>query len=166
MKLCTFTDWGMQNSVLMSTFSIFDWNCLFCINLVLKIKCLLKLKFDTYTNSNMQNSVVVFTFSALDLKYLFCTNVVQKIEIVNLSWKIVRRLIRIWRVQWWCSFFSFQLKVSFFGKFPKKPFFAEAESLNLDEFECVKFDDDFYFLFLHWEYFFCIIWTIKSKLSV
>ena len=94
-------------------------------------KCLLKVKFDSYTNSNMQNSVVVFTFSALDLKYLFCTNVVQKIKIVNLSWKMVLRLIRIWRIQWWCSFFLFLTEsILFLENFQKNKIFCRSWKLE------------------------------------
>ena len=94
-------------------------------------KCLLKVKFDSYTNSNMQNSVVVFTFSALDLKYLFCTNVVQKIKIVNLSWKMVLRLIRIWRIQWWCSFFLFSTEsILFLENFQKNKIFCRSWKLE------------------------------------
>ena len=39
-----------------------------------------------------------FRFSALDWKYPFWANLVQKIKIVSLSWNLVPKLIRIWRI--------------------------------------------------------------------
>ena len=47
----------------------------------------------------------------------------------NYQFKLILILIRIWRIQWWCSIFYFRPEVSFFGKiFPKKPnLFDEAE---------------------------------------
>ena len=53
----------------------------------------------------MQNSVVVFTFSVLDQKYPFWSNLFRKIIIVSLSWNVEPKLIRICRIQWWCSLF-------------------------------------------------------------
>ena len=62
-------------------------------------------KFGTKTNLNTRNSMM-FTFSVFDRKY-FSVNLVQKTKIVSLSWKLVLRLIRIWRIQLWCSFFFY-----------------------------------------------------------
>ena len=42
-----------------------------------------------------------------DRKYLFLINLVQKIKIVNLSWNLVPRLIRLCRTQWWYLLFLF-----------------------------------------------------------
>ena len=67
--------------------------------------CQLKLKFGTCTNSNVQNSVVMFTFSVFNWNYPFWANLVQKIKIVSLSWNLVPKLIRKYRIQWHCSFF-------------------------------------------------------------
>ena len=67
--------------------------------------CQFKLKFGTYTISNMQNSLVVFIFSVLYGKHSFWADLVQKIKIVNLSWNLISRLIRIWIIQWQCSLF-------------------------------------------------------------
>ena len=51
--------------------------------------------------------------------YLFWANLVQKIKIASLSWKLVLRLIRIWRIQ--CSFFMFSTRsILFFWKFVLK----------------------------------------------
>ena len=95
----------------------------------------------------MQNSMVIFTFSAFDRKYPFWENLVQKVKMVSLSWiliprfqleipfsnkfspvnqnclcwNLVLKLIRIWRIQWWCSLFSvFDQKYPFLGKFVPK----------------------------------------------
>ena len=38
---------------------------------------------------------------------LFWVNLVRKLKIVSLRWKVILRLIRIWRIQWWCSVFLF-----------------------------------------------------------
>ena len=141
----------MQNSMVMFTFSVFDWNYPFWVKLIQKIKmvnlswnlvpkqiwicriqwhcsffycfipekpflgkfgpknqtCQFKLKFGTYTNSNMQNSMAVFNFSVSDRKHSFTVKLVQKMEIVSLSWNLVPRIIRICRIQWWCSLFPF-----------------------------------------------------------
>ena len=37
--------------------------------------------------------------------YSFCAKLVQKIKNVSLSWNLVPRLIRVYRIQWWCSLF-------------------------------------------------------------
>ena len=50
--------------------------------------------------------MTLFTFSILEWKHPFWANLVQKIKIVSLSWNLVPTLIRISRIQWWCSFFS------------------------------------------------------------
>ena len=36
-------------------------------------------------------------------KYPFGANLVQQIKIFSLNWNLVSRLIRIFRIQWWCS---------------------------------------------------------------
>ena len=78
--------------------------------------CQFKLKFGTQTNSNMQNSMVVLTFSVFDWRYAFWGNLVQKIRIGSLSWKLVLRLIRICRIQWWYSLFYCRSEIPFLGK--------------------------------------------------
>ena len=79
-----------------------------------------KLKCSTKNSSNMQNSTVVFTFSILAKEYLFCANLVRKIKIVSLSWNLVARLIRIRRIQWWCSLFPLSTRNTFLGLFGTK----------------------------------------------
>ena len=53
------------------------------------------------------NSIMVFFF-------FFCF----RPEIVSLSWNFVSRLIRICRIQWWCSFYPW--KYPFWNKFGPK----------------------------------------------
>ena len=80
-----------------------------------------KLKFGTSTNSNIHNSMVVFNFSVLDWEYHFWANLVQKVKIVNSNWNLVLRLIQVWRIQWWCSFFPFLTgRFLFWDKFVPK----------------------------------------------
>ena len=65
-----------------------------------------KLKCVTWTNSNMKNSMALFTFSVLDRKHPFWRNLVQKVKIVSLSWNLLLRLIRTWRMQCHSDFFD------------------------------------------------------------
>ena len=37
--------------------------------------------------------------------------------VIRLNWKLMVRLIWIWKIQWWCSFLLFRPEVSVFGKF-------------------------------------------------
>ena len=54
--------------------------------------------------------MMMFTFFIFGHKYPFWANLIQKFKIVSLSWKLVLRLIWIWRIQWWCSSFLFLTK--------------------------------------------------------
>ena len=74
-----------------------------------------ELKIGTYTNSSMLNSMIIFTFSVFDRKYPFWANLVQKVKIISLSWNLVPRLIRICKIQWWCSLFLFLTGNTLFG---------------------------------------------------
>ena len=49
-----------------------------------------------------------FFFFFLDRKYPFCVNLVQKFKIFSLSWKLVPRLFRISKIQWWCPLYYFR----------------------------------------------------------
>ena len=91
------------------TFSVLTINILFG-QFWFKNSKLFKLKFDSKTNSNVQNSMVVFILSILDWEYRFGGNLVQKIKIASLCWELVLRFIRIWRIQWRCSFSVFGWK--------------------------------------------------------
>ena len=116
LKCGTKTNLNMQNLMMMVTFSVFDHKYPFWTSLVhqFKIVCSSEIWYKDY--SNMQNSVVVSILSALGWKQIpLWANVVQKTTIVSLSWKLVLRLIQLWRIQWWYSFFSvFEQKYPFF----------------------------------------------------
>ena len=125
-----------------------------------------KLEFGTYTNSNMQNAMVIFTFSVFDRKYPFWANLVQKVKIISLSWNLVPRLIRICRIQWWCSLFLFLTGNTLFGQI-----FGQIVSLRWNlvasliricriQWCCSLF------LFLSGNALFGQIWSKKSKLSL
>ena len=79
----------MQDSIVMFTFSVFNWKYPFWENLIQKNQnCQFKLKFGTETNSNMQNSMVVFAFSVLDRKDPFWANLFQKNQNCQFKLKI------------------------------------------------------------------------------
>ena len=106
LKSVTKNNSNMPNPMVMFTFSVFWLELPLLGKLGPKNQnCKFKLKFGTYTNSNMQNSMALFIVSVLDRKHPFWANMVQKIKIVSLSWNLVPRLIRIWRIQWRCSLF-------------------------------------------------------------
>ena len=46
--------------------------------------------------------IFIFIFSVLDQKYHFWANLYQKIKIISLSWNLVQKAIRIWRIHWRC----------------------------------------------------------------
>ena len=85
------TNSNMQNSLVMFTFSVFNWK---------------------YFAGQI-------SWKYLDWKYQFDANLVQKIKIVCLSWNLVPRLIWICRIQWWVLFTLsfFWLGIPFWGKF-------------------------------------------------
>ena len=64
----------------------------------------------------MQKWWCSFIFSVLDGKHSFWANLVQNIKIVSLSLNQVPGLIRIWRIQWRCSLFLFQMRNTLFGQ--------------------------------------------------
>ena len=68
----------------------------------------------------MQNSMVLFTFSVFNKKYPFRTTFVENIKIVSLRWNLIPRVIRICRIQWWCSIFLFRPEILFWRKFDPK----------------------------------------------
>ena len=74
---------------------------------------------------------------------------VQKIEIVNLSWNLVLRLIRICRIQGWCSLFLFLTRSTCcWIKFGPE---IKSKIWYLDYFEYEEFSDDVHFLYFHLE---------------
>ena len=72
MKIDTYTNSNMQNSIVIFTFFVFDRKYPFFGKFGPKSQnCQFKVKLDTWTNSNMQNSMVVFTFFVFDQKCPF-----------------------------------------------------------------------------------------------
>ena len=139
----------MQNSMVISTFPVYERKYTFWANLVQKIKiCQFRLNFGTYTNSNMQDSMKMFTFSVFYKKYLFWANLIQNIKFVSLSWNLVPRLVQICRIQWWCSLFCFLPEIIFWGNWSKKSKLAVyAEIWHLDLLEYEEFNGDVFFCF-------------------
>ena len=62
----------------------------------------------------------MFTFSVFNWNYAFWANLVQKTKIENVSWNLVFILIRIRRIQRWCSFYCFRLEIPFLDKLDPK----------------------------------------------
>ena len=62
----------------------------------------------------------MFTFSVFDQKYPFWANLVQKLKIVCSELNLIPTLIRIFRIQWRCSFICFRLEIPFLGKLRPK----------------------------------------------
>ena len=146
LKFGTLKNSNMQNSMALSSLSVFDWKYPFWASLVEKVK-IVRLnwnlvaslidyvefngvahfflfrpeilflgkfspkyqnwQFMVKPNLNKQDKMAVFTFSVLGLKYSFWANLVQKVKIVSLSWNLGTSLIRICRIDWCCSLFSF-----------------------------------------------------------
>ena len=109
----------MVNSIAMFTFSVLDWKCSFCDDLVQRNQNYLsKLKFDTYFDSNMPHSMAIFTFSASHWKYIFLINMAQKFFFfffkltfgnwtnLNMLNCMLNCISWIW-IRWWCSLFLF-----------------------------------------------------------
>ena len=63
---------------------------------------------------------MLFTFFVFQRKYLFWVNLVQKVKIISWRRNLVARLIRICRIQWYCSVFIFWVEIPFLGKFGQK----------------------------------------------
>ena len=55
----------------------------------------------------MQKSMGVSIFAVFHRNYPFWENLVPKLKIVSLSWNLELRLIRMCRIRWWFSFYSF-----------------------------------------------------------
>ena len=106
-KFCSQTNLIMQNSMAVFTFPVLDGKDHFQANLDKKSR---NCQFRTKTSWNMENSMVLFTFFMLDGKNPFLANLVKKMVPVSFSRNVVPRLIRIYKIQQWCSLFLFQIK--------------------------------------------------------
>ena len=103
---------NMQNSIVAFNFSVLDRKLPFWANFVQKINCQFKLKFGTQNNSNIPNSMVVITFYVLDFR-LETPLQGKQIKLFQLKPNQGPRLIRICRIQGWCSIL-----------YQKQPFFT------------------------------------------
>ena len=106
---------NMQNSVVICTFSVFDWKYPFWVNFAKKM-----LKFVTQTNSNTYNSVITLTFSVLDDQVLQLNQKFNQLESENSIVKqanslLLKRLWLIWKdsagqtpriLEKWCEFLT------------------------------------------------------------
>ena len=121
LKLGSKTNSYMENSMVRFIFFVFDWKHLFWVHLFPNIKTV-SLKIENwyhyyFVHAEFRGDVHFFCFRP---ETFFCANLVQKIKIVRLNWVLARRLIRIWRTQWWCSLFPFSPGITFFGQiYPK-----------------------------------------------
>ena len=116
LKFATKTDLNMPNSMVMFTLCVFDRKDIFWANLVLKFKIVcMKWNF-VISNSNMYAEFNCgIHFICLRLEIPFFTHLFHKMKTVCLSWNLVLRLILIWKIQWWFSFFSFVDRKYLFG---------------------------------------------------
>ena len=137
----------MQNSMLMFTFSPFDWKYLFgqiwpkninsqfelksrprliwICRIMQKISCVHFFCFrpekpflgksgQKNQNSLSWNLVPIIWICGIQwCSFFFCwpyppwVNLVQEFKIVCSKWNLRQRLIRIWKIQWWCLFYLF-----------------------------------------------------------
>ena len=108
---------NMQNSMVMFTFSVFDWKYPFRANLVQKINVVsltwnFILRLIQVRRIQWWCSLLLFQSG----NTLFGQIWYKKIEIVSLSWNLVPRLIQICRIQRWCSLFCLRLEIPFLVK--------------------------------------------------
>ena len=111
----------------------------------------------------------MFSFFVFNQKYVFCANLVQNVRIIRLSWNSVASLIRICRIQWCCSLFSFSTGNTLFWANLVQKIKIISLSWNLlprltriwrIQWWCSLF------LFLTGNTLLSQIWSKKSKLSV
>ena len=76
--------------------------------------CQFRMKVDILSKSNTQNSMVMFIFYGFDRKYPFSDKFGPKTHNRQFNWNLVLRLIRIYRIQRWCSLFLFATRNAFF----------------------------------------------------
>ena len=112
----------MQNSMVMSIFSIFDQKYNFWENLVQKFQIVVLIWNCVHRLIRISRIQWWYSLFLCNTGYYntFWTNLVQKIKIVSLIWNLVSRLIRIYRIQCWCSVSYFRPKILFLGKFGSK----------------------------------------------
>ena len=130
--------------------------------------CHFMLKFDTYTNSRMQNSIVIFILSVFDWKYPFWANLVENFKIGSWRQNLLPRLIRICRIQWWCSRFWFSSENSLLGKicFEKQNYQLKLKFSAWTNSNVLNSIVMFTFFLFKWKYLFSRNLAQKIKLSL
>ena len=115
LKFGTWTNWNMQNSMMMFTFSVSEQIHPFWANVVQKTK-VVSLSWNVVARLNGICRIRQWcSLFMLNRNYPFWANLVQKIKIISLSWNFVLELIRVRRIQWWCSLFPFSTGNTLFG---------------------------------------------------
>ena len=113
--------------------------------------CLYIVTFGTQSNLDMQNSMAMLTFPLPYRKHPFWGNWIKKIKIFSLRWNLVPRLIRISRIQWWCTLFLFLTRDNCSGQNLKLFVQSKIWYLELFEYEEFNGDVDFFSVFV-WKY--------------
>ena len=95
----------------------------------------------------MQNSMMLLTIFVFEWRYLFWANLVQKVKIISWIWNLVPRLIRICRIQWWCSLFLLLIRNTLFGQIwsKKLKLSVQGETWYLNKFKYAEFNDAVHF---------------------
>ena len=65
--------------------------------------------------SNDHGRAHMCNLSVFDQKFSFWVNLVKKNQ-NSLSWNFIPRLIRLYKIQWWCSLFLFLTGIASFGQ--------------------------------------------------
>ena len=112
-KIVTKTNLNIRNSMLMITFSVFDWKYLFGQVWSKNQNCQFKVKIGAQTNSNMENSIVKFFF------FLFSTESILFLEICSKNQDCLLKLkfrtqINLNMQNWKVIFIFFQFGNAFF----------------------------------------------------
>ena len=115
LKFGTYTNSNMHNSVVIFTFSVFDWKYPFWANLVQKVKTVSLSWNFVPTLIRISRIQYCCSLSVFDQEYPFWANLVQNIKIVSLRWSLILILIQICRIQWLCSLLSFSARNTLFG---------------------------------------------------
>ena len=116
-KFGTYTNWNMQNSMVMFTFLVFDCEYTFWANLVQKVKII-------NLRGNLVPTLIGICriqwwsslFFVFDQTCPFWANLIQNVKIISLSRNLVPTLFRICRIQWWCTLFVFLIRNTLFGQ--------------------------------------------------
>ena len=141
----------MQNSMVVFFYLFQTENTLFWANLIHKIEIVsLSQNSVPKINSNMQNSMVLFNVFVFNWKYHLWANLVKKLRLVSLSWNLLPGLIRICRIQYWCSLFFVH----------KPPFWAHLLNAKICSFAHTRNESNLTFL---WHIKNLFVYTIKNK---